>query len=81
MTPEEYAKMHKTAFRIAFDFLNTHFPPGDTDEWWVQSAKDFADASISGGENRLVMELLNAVCTYIGDEYQKRRNEHGKTED
>jgi hypothetical protein len=80
MTPEEYAKAHQKAFRIAFDFLNTHFPPGEDDEWWIQSAKDVGIASDSSGNNVLAMELLNGVMNYLGQEY-KRRTEHGKTED
>ena len=77
MTPEEYARMHQKAFRTAFDYLNTHFPPGTDDEWWLQSATELSKASVEAGENKLVIELLNAVHTYLGDEYHKRRNDDG----
>lgn len=80
MTPEEYAKSHQKAFRIAFDFLNTHFPPGLDDEWWVQTAKDVGMAAESSGNNILTMELLNGVMNYFGHEY-KRRTEHGTAGD
>ena len=76
MSPEEYAKMHQKAFRTAYNYLNTHFPPGIDPEWWSQAAKDLSDASVEAGETELVIELLDAVYTYIGKVY-KRRNEHG----
>lgn len=77
MTHEEYARMHQKAFRIAFDFLHSHFPPGDTDEWWEKFARDCADASIAGGETKLVIELLAAVVNYIDNEYKRRHNNGG----
>ena len=72
MTPEEYAKAHKEAFRVAFNFLNTHFPPGDTQEWWDQTAKDCSAASLVAGESEIVLELLNGVMNYLGTEYKRR---------
>ena len=80
MTPEEYAKMHQKSFRIAFDFLNTHFPPGTEPEWWDRAAKELSDASIMGGETKLVIELLVAVYNYLGEEYKKRSENNGCTE-
>lgn len=80
MTPEEYARMHQKAFRVAFDFLNQHFPPADSDEWWLKMADDCGKASVSCGENRLLMELLSGIANYLGKEF-KRRNENGGTED
>ena len=80
MTPEQYAKIHQKAFRCAFDFLNAHFPPGDTDEWWIQTAQDCSAASVAFGETPIAIELLNAIMNYLGDEY-KRRCEDGKVDD
>jgi len=77
MSPEEYARMHQKAFRCAFDFLNQHFPPGHDPEWWDQAAKDVSAASISAGENTLVIELLDGVYTYLGKEYQERSKQNG----
>lgn len=74
MTPEEYAKLHQKAFRCAFDFLNEHFPPGDTEEWWKQTAKDCSAASIAFGETLIVIELLGAVMNYLGNEYKRRQS-------
>ena len=73
MTPEEYAKMHKEAFRVSFDYLNTHFPPGDDPAWWDQAAKELSASCVKAGENVFVIELLNAVYNYLGHEYDKRR--------
>ena len=79
MTPEEYAKLHQKAFRCAFDFLNGHFPPGDSDEWWIQTAQDASAASIAFGENELVIQLLCAITNYIGKENHKRRDNNGES--
>lgn len=80
MTPEEYAKMHQKAFRTAFDYLNTHFPPGTDDAWWDQAAKELSAASVKAGEGKLVIELLDAVYEYIAYEYHRREKERGKTD-
>jgi hypothetical protein len=80
MTPEEYAKSHQKAFRIAFDFLNAHFPPSEDEEWWKQTAKECADASVASGETTIVIELLTAIMNYLGKEY-KRRYQDGKVDD
>ena len=79
MTPEEYGEMHKQAFRVAFNFLHEHFPPGMDPAWWDKSAQELSEASISAGENMLVIELLNAVYSYLGHEYHQRRGDHGST--
>jgi hypothetical protein len=80
VTPEDYAKVHQKAFRCAFDFLNQHFPPGDTEEWWKQTAQDCSAASLAFGEAPIVIELLNGIMNYLGKEYH-RRNEHGTAND
>jgi len=72
MTPEEYARMHQKAFRCAFDFLNQHFPPGESDEWWKTTAQECSAASVAFGETTIVIELLNAVMNYLGQEYKRR---------
>ena len=80
MTPEEYVTMHKEAFRCAFNFLNDHFPFGDTPEWWLRTAEECSAASVAAGENVLVIELLAGVMNYLGTEY-KRRSGYGKVND
>lgn len=77
MTPEEYAEMHKKAFRVAFDFLNSHFPPEFEPEWWEKTANDAADASVLLGENDLAIELMCALMFYMEREYRKRGGYNG----
>ena len=80
MAPEDYAKQHQKAFRTAFDYLAGHFPPQQTDEWWIAAAQDLSAAGVSAGETPLVIELLNAVYNYLGIENKKRSDNNGKTD-
>jgi hypothetical protein len=80
MSPEEYLKQHQKAFRTAFDFLTSHFPPGLDPEWWEQAARDVSAESIANGENKLVIGLLIGVYDYLEDEYKLRRDRNGKTD-
>ena len=80
MSPEEYVKLHQKAFRTAFDFLTSHFPPGTDLDWWNAKVSDLSAAGISGGDNKLVNGLLMAVYEYLEDEYKKRRNCDGKAD-
>lgn len=80
LTPEEYAKRHKESFRCAFDFLNSHFPPPTDPDWWLKAAEDVSKASISCGENRLVIGLLMGVYDYLDEEYKLRRKENGEAD-
>jgi len=70
MTAEEYYAAHQHAFRKAFDFLNTHFPPGDS-KWWESAADDLA--KVYNGESQLTIFLLMGVWDYLNEEW-KRRN-------
>lgn len=74
LSPEEYAKRHKDAFRCAFLFLNAHFPPGTEPEWWEGASRDVSAASESEGDNVLVMKLLAGVYDYLESEYKLRRS-------
>lgn len=76
--PEEYAAYHKFVFRGIFDFLNSHFPPGTTPEWWEQYTKDMDAASdkLKGGP--LVDGMLTAISDYLELEFKKRRENGGK---
>ena len=81
MTPEEYAKLHQVSFRKAFDFLNSHFPPGEGMDWWKQAGEDIVKVSTEG-ENKLLDGLLVGVFDYLELEWKRRRIENGgKTED
>ena len=78
MTPEEYAKIHKDSFRAAFEFLASHFPPVDTEEWWIQAAKDVGYVSDLHGNSKLIIGLLNGVYDYIADECMRRRKDEAE---
>ena len=80
LSPEQYAALHPRMFRVAFDFLNAHFPPVDTDEWWEQTAKDCGDASILAENYPLGIYLLAGVMDYLNDENMKRRNGNERTD-
>ena len=73
MTPEEYARMHQISFRKAFDFLNSHFPPGNGMDWWKQAGEDIVKVSADGGDNRLLTGLLTGVFDYLELEWKRRR--------
>lgn len=74
LTPVEYVQQHKDSFRVAFDFLNSHFPPGDSLEWWEQVSKDASEASIKVAENKLVIGLLGGILDYLEDEWRMRKD-------
>ena len=79
LSPEQYADRHKKAFRVAFDYLNAHFPPGDSTEWWEQTAKDAEYASIViSNRDPLATELLVSIYNYLEKEWKKRYG--GKTD-
>lgn len=71
--PEEYAAYHKMVFREMFNFLNAHFPPGDSPEWWLQFTKDMnmVNDKLKGGP--MVYGMLTALSDYLDDEFKKRR--------
>ena len=78
--PEEYAAYHKMVFRGIFNFLNAHFPPGDTLEWWEQFSKDTDAASDKLKGGKLVNGMLLAIADYLDEECKKRREVNGQTD-
>lgn len=78
-TPGTYAAIHKQAFRIAFDFLNEHFPPENSDEWWKKAADDMALIGNMYGGNRCAVHLMTGIYEYLSEENERRKND-GKTE-
>lgn len=76
MTPEEYVQRHKKAFRVAFDYLNDHFPPGEDDDWWERAAMDASRVYAENGCDPLQLQLLAGVCEYLETEWKERRKEN-----
>lgn len=73
LTPEQYASQHKQAFRIAFDFLNEHFPPVNDDGWWKKTADDVTLIGNEFGENRSLVCLMSGVYEYLSEENERRK--------
>lgn len=78
LQPEQYAAVHKAAFRSAFDFLNAHFPPGMEPEFWLKACDDIAKASEAAHGDVLTNNLLAAVYDYIESEYKIRRKAYAE---
>lgn len=78
LKPQEYAAMHKRAFREAFDFLNAHFPPQFDSEWWVRTYKDITEILKKDPENPLLKQLLEGIIIYMDDESKKKRDGVGE---
>lgn len=82
LSPQEYAARHRESFRAAFDFLNDHFPPVFSYEWFEKADADLSRISMEHEENPLVIHLLLAVYNYLDDESKLRKedNDNGKTD-
>lgn len=74
-TPAEYAEAHPKAFRCAFDFLRSHFPPVDTPGWWEETANDASLAADSMKNDVLATKLLIGVFDYLEYECKLRRDQ------
>ena len=74
-TPAEYAEAHPKAFRCAFDFLRSHFPPGNTPEWWEATNNDASLAADSLKNDVLATKLLIGVLDYLEYEFKLRRDQ------
>ena len=73
LDPVDYVDRHKKAFRDAFNFLNDHFPPEDTDEYW-KNTSDEVSLMTEKDDNPLLLELLVGIVSYLSDESVLRRN-------
>lgn len=77
-SPEDDARLHRESFRCAFDFLNAHFPPGQGEDWWVQTVKDAVKAISSvNGNRKLAEELVMGVYSYLEDDLERRKKDGG----
>lgn len=72
---ERDKRIHKAAFRVAFDFLDAHYPPGDDQEYWLKTCDDIRVASDENILNTLCQELLSAVLIYLSDKVKNNTNE------
>ena len=66
-TVEAYRQIHKTAFRVAYNFLEAHFPPVNTDEYWKKTCDDAAYVSAQHITNELCQGLLGSILIYLSE--------------
>ena len=62
---ERDKRIHKTAFRVAFDLLQAHYPPENTEEYWLKTAKEVGIVSCENNGNMLCQELLSGIIEYL----------------
>lgn len=72
LTPEEYAARHKQAFRVAFDFLNAHFPPEPDSTWWTRLSEECCEVYNAHPDNMLLVQLLAGILCYLEEESKLR---------
>lgn len=75
VTPQEYADRHKKAFREAFDFLNAHFPPVFSDDYFAKVVEDVTVVEAKDPNNPLLVHLLSGIFCYLDDESKLRRED------
>ena len=64
----DFVRLHRVAFRYAFEYLEKHWPPVNTNEYWEEIAKELGP--ITGRfdtENLLGKRLVMAVFEYLED--------------
>ena len=64
----DFVRLHRVAFRYAFEYLEKHWPPVNTNEYWEEIAKELGP--ITGwfdAENLLGKHLVMAVFEYLED--------------
>lgn len=69
----EREKMHKQAFRVAFDLLKEFYPVHNTVEWWSNYWAAVVTNDAEHADNPLLRQLIWAITDYL-DEEAKRGN-------
>jgi hypothetical protein len=64
---------YRAFYRAAYNFHDKWTPPPETDQEWEQCAMEIVELSKQGGEHKFLVELLGAVYTDIGRQYEERR--------
>lgn len=75
LSPQEYVAQHKRAFREGFDFLNAHFPPECSSEYWDRTYKDLNEVLARNDGNGMLREMMMSVVAYLDTEGKKRRED------
>ena len=63
---EAFTKLHKEAFRIAYNYLDACFPPAREDGYWDDAAKKMLKLIGDNKANLLVAHLLLGAYDYLG---------------
>lgn len=69
---QDYAAMHKKAFRAAFDLLKELYPPKNDAEYWTFAAKRVALVGDDNKDNPLCKHLLWGLYSYLEDEVKTK---------
>lgn len=72
LSQKEYSERHKKAFRVAFDFLNGHFPPSSDPDWWDNTILDASKAITGNDDFNLTRDLIFTIFDYIDRECKLR---------
>lgn len=71
--PEDPVTVHKKAFRVAYETLTELYPPNETIEYWQFASKRMTQKHNENKDNPLCVELLMAVYTFLGKDFEQRR--------
>ena len=71
---ERDGRIHKAAFRMAFNFLAAHWPTEMTQEYWEKVCRDIEAVSAENITNNLCQELLSAVLVYMSRAEKRKEN-------
>lgn len=69
--PEALTDAYKTAFRLAYDFLQQHTPAQHSADYWVETTRDAARITAQHPGNRLLMGLMLAVVAELEGQYKE----------
>lgn len=63
----EFERLHKQAFRVAFDWLKACFPPKQDEKYWMETAHLLGKRANEHRDNPLVKHLLSGAYGYLGE--------------
>ena len=59
--------IRQKAFRVAFDFLESHLPVRNAEDYWLRVCEDLSQVSAANIDNTLCQELLSAVLIFMSN--------------
>ena len=73
---ERTKKLHREAFRAAFNFLEAFYPPRDDLDYWMKAAEESGRVAAEHYGNPLIVPLMVAMYDYLEAVEKERKNEH-----